>query len=437
MLREPLLFVATSDIAGKVRGKAFPAARLGERAARGVGWTPTNVQITCFDAIAESPYGALGDLLLVPDPEARFEIDLGGRAPPRDFALGDILELDGTPWECCTRSILKSALARLERVAGVRLRAAFEHEFQLKGPARPRGDAYSMAGFEARRAFGEAVMGAIDAAGYQSDTFMREYGADQYEVTVAPEIGVRAADAAVVLRELVRAAALELGEDATFTPIRDPAGVGNGVHVHASFVDASGEPVTHDPGGPHGMSALTGAFVAGVLAHLESIVAFTAPSVISYARLTPHRWSAAFNNLGLRDREAAVRLCPVTERHAQSAARQYNFEYRAADAAASPYLALAAIVHAGAQGVEDGLPPPEVTAQDLSRLEPSALAARGLVRLPTSLAAALDRLEASPTARAWFPGRFCDIYVAHKRHEIALVEAMAESARYVAYEEVY
>ncbi|MGF6313168.1 hypothetical protein ABIB82_007199 [Bradyrhizobium sp. i1.8.4] len=57
---------AARTFAGKVRGKAFPAAQFDKRAKRGIGWTPTNVQITCFDTIAESPFGSLGDLVLIP-----------------------------------------------------------------------------------------------------------------------------------------------------------------------------------------------------------------------------------------------------------------------------------------------------------------------------------------------------------------------------------
>ena len=56
----PLIFAATCDLAGKVRGKAFPADQLEKRLQRGVGWTPTNVQINCFDGIADSPFGAPG-----------------------------------------------------------------------------------------------------------------------------------------------------------------------------------------------------------------------------------------------------------------------------------------------------------------------------------------------------------------------------------------
>ena len=189
MKRESMIAAVTSDIAGKVRGKAFPVSHWEKRLKRGVGWTPTNVQITCFDAIADSPYGALGDLLLVPDPDARVEVDFGDDSVPERFALGDILSLEGEPWECCTRSILKKALARLEGVGGVALKAAFEHEFHIMASQYAVGEAYTLSGYRAMAGFGETLMAALHTAGLSPDTLMKEYGAGQYEVTVDPSIG--------------------------------------------------------------------------------------------------------------------------------------------------------------------------------------------------------------------------------------------------------
>ena len=423
-------------MAGKVRGKAFPADQLERRLRRGIGWTPTNVQITCFDTIAESPFGALGDLLLIPDPAAEVRLRLDS-APAEHFMLGDIVTLAGEPWALCTRSLLKSALDRLHRVAGLRLIAAFEHEFQLKRlPARGH-EAYGREGFELQRRLCETLMGALAEAGLSPDSIMKEYGANQYEVVIGPEEGVRAADAAVIVRELTRSVARHLGEAATFTPIRDVAGVGNGVHIHISFIDEYGVPAAHDATGPGGMSALMAAFAAGVLKHLDALIALTAPSAISCERLTPHRWSAAFNNLGVRDREAALRICPVTARDPASIARQFNVEYRAADAAACPHLALAAIVEAGTQGIEEALDAPELTEEDLSLLTADDLARRGFIRLPQNLETALERLRTNPVVTGWFPEPLIDVYVAHKRAEIAHVADMDMAARCAAYEQTY
>lgn len=435
MLREEMAIACCTDIAGKVRGKAFAAAQFDKRTRRGIGWTPTNIQITCFDNIADSPFGSLGDLVLIPDPEARVRVEFDA-ATVEHFAIGDIRHTDGRPWEFCTRSILKAALNRLERVAGLTLFGAFEHEFQFRNAPPAVGTAFSAGGFRAERRLGETLTAAMRAAGLEPDTFMKEFGAGQYEVTQGPAHGVAIADRSTILRELLHATAALDGRAVTFTPIRDPAGVGNGVHIHMSF-RRDGKPATHDPAGKHEMTLAAGQFVAGVLKYLDSIVALTAPSVVSYLRLTPHRWSAAFNNLGFRDREAAVRICPVSDLSDIAREAQFNFEFRAADAAASPHLQLAAIVHAGVQGIEEGLDVPEATTDDLSLLSASDLAARGYVRLPLTLPEALDRFAGNTVVRGWFPEGFADVYVKHKEGELAYLEGKPIQDVCSLYEEVY
>ena len=437
MIREEMIVACCTDLAGKVRGKAFPARQFDVRKKRGVGWTPTNVQITCFDAIAESPFGALGDLVLIPDEAACVRVVLEDGEGAEHFALGDIRHTDGRPWEFCTRSILKSALQRLERLTGLTLYGAFEHEFQFRGETSRTGDAYTSAGFRRERDFAETLLAATRSADLEPDTFMKEYGPGQYEVTIAPARGVAIADQATILRELVRTVGERLERPVTFTPIRDPKSVGNGVHVHLSFLDRDGKPATYDPNGAHGLSKHAGQFIAGILKYLDAIIAVTAPSVVSYLRLTPHRWSAAFNNLGFRDREASVRICPVSELSDIAKAAQFNFEYRAADAAASPHLQLAAIVHAGAQGIEEGLSTPQATEEDLSLLDTAALRARGYVRLPQTLEEALDRFRANATVTGWFPDGFADVYVMHKKGERAYLGERSQAEICALYEKVY
>lgn len=435
--REEMIVACCSDLAGKTRGKAFPFSQLEKRLRRGVGWTPTNVQITCFDVIAESPFGSLGDLVLIPDPATLVAIDQGGDAPPERFAMGDIRHTDGRAWEFCTRSILRSALDRLQRASGLTLYGAFEHEFQIRGISDNSTGAFTLAGFRSERALCEAIVAALRDAGISPDTILREFGAGQFEVTVEPQQGVTIADHAVAVREVVGSVSQALGKNVTFTPIRDPSGVGNGVHIHMSFLDAAGLPATWQADGKHELSKPAGQFVAGILKYLPAILAITAPSVISYLRLTPHRWSAAFNNLGFRDREAAVRICPVSELSDVEKASQFNFEFRAADAAASPYLQLAALVHAGSQGIEDGLETPTAAQEDLSAMDDQALAATGCVRLPQTLGSALRALEASDVVSSWFPTGFVDTYIRHKEAEIAFLDGKGELETCEAYERVY
>ncbi len=80
-----------------------------------------------------------------------------------------------------------------------------------------------------------------------------------------------------------------------------------------SLLDSEGVPVAYDVDAPYGLSRTGGSSAAGILRHASALCALTAPSVVSYLRLEPHRWSSAWSNLGWRDREALVRICPLNE----------------------------------------------------------------------------------------------------------------------------
>src|SRR5690606_36804428 len=149
--------------------------------------------------------------------------------------------------------------------------------------------------FRAERGFGESLFAALREAGVSTNTFLQEFGSGQFEVTIKQQRGVIIAYQSLITRTIVQAVARTSGRKVTFTPLRDPAGVGNGVHIHMSFLDGGGRPVTYDPSGRYELSKQAGQFIAGILKYLDSIVAITAPSVVSYLRLTPHRLSSAFN----------------------------------------------------------------------------------------------------------------------------------------------
>jgi glutamine synthetase len=237
-----------------------------------------------------------------------------------------------------------------------------------------------------------------------------------------PTDALAAADHAVVLRELTFAVAARRGEQATFAPVVPAMAVGNGVHAHLSLLDRDGKPVMYDRDGPGSLSETAGRFTAGMLRHMPALVAFTAASPVSYQRLVPHRWSAAYNNLALNDREAGMRIGPVRD----DIVAQLNVEYRPADATASPYLLLGSIIMAGLQGVRDQLPRPQPTEGDLTTWSQAQLDAVGVRRLPSSLAEALDALEADQVAQSWLPPLMLDVYLRHKRGELQQVEGLSE-----------
>ncbi|MGI9373966.1 MAG: glutamine synthetase [Hyphomicrobiales bacterium] len=422
-----LIMICTHDIAGQLRGKAVPRRDVQSRSCTGIGWTPTNALITSFGPIAPSPWGALGDLYIQPDFSTQVDLNLPEAGIYEAFVLGNIKTLDGNAWECCLRSQLTTALARLKEQHGLMIRASFEHEFHYSNSEAQPGLGYAYRAFRRLGKFPNKLMHVLDAAGLTLDTFMPEYGPGQCEVTIGHQTALRAADEAIILQELVRATARGLDGRASFSPMLDPEGVGNGLHLHFSFTNIKGGPVSYDPECPHGVSKKAGAFVAGVLKYMPDFLAFTASSIASYLRLTPHRWSAAFNNFGKQDREAAVRICPVFQPESEAQrAKMFNFEYRAADATASPYLILAALINAGVAGIDERLNTPKVTHQDISALSDDEHAEHGVTRLPQTLEEALKNLTGSEWAADSFGQILIDTFDRHKRAEIEFMSGMTD-----------
>jgi glutamine synthetase len=431
--REPLIFVGTCDLAGLVRGKGFPAAELPTRLRKGIGLTHSNIMMSAFGPIYETPFGTQGDLMLVPDPSTKVEVEFPENAAER-FYLGDILNTDETPWECCPRDFLRRALAALDKEAGLTLLAAFEQEFVYTGVEDRPGATYALDAWRRQDAFGESYMAALRAAGLTPDSFLPEYGARQYEVTIAPTRGLRAADEAVIQREMARAVAHRLGQRAIFAPILDPNGVGNGTHIHFSLRDGDDRPVMYDPARPFRLSPVGEHFVAGLLYHLPVLTAITAPSAASYCRLRPNRWAPTWANIGLQDRGASIRVCPM---FGSPDPQQFNVEYRVADAAASPYLALGAVVWSGVDGIRRKRTLPAPPSRDFWEMSDQERAAAGVRPLPRSLGEALDRLAACAEAREWFGDRFFEVYLQFKRAELRVVEGLDDAEICARYAETY
>jgi glutamine synthetase len=424
MLREELIFVGTCDIAGLVRGKGFPASELPSRRKAGIGWTHSNLMQTCFGPIFDTPFGTGGDLMIVPDALAEVHVDFRDGSASEHFFLGDVRNTDGSPWECCVREFLRRAVAALNTASGLHLMAAFEQEFVYTGVEDVLGHAYSLSAFRRQGTFGETLVAAIRAASAKPDSFLPEYGPRQYEMTVAPETALRAADQGVISREMARAAAFRLGQRAMFSPMPVADGAGNGVHIHFSLHEGTDAPVTYDAGAPLGLSAVAAQFAAGVLHHMLAIAAITAPSPVSYLRLTPNRWAPTVVDIQRQDRGAALRVCPVFAAGSEKeTASHFNLEFRVCDAAASPYMALGALIFAGADGIARKLALP---ARDTA--PPS---------LPHSLAEALDAMEASATAKSWFGPTFLEAYLRHKRSELAHVAGLEPPELCARYAEVY
>ncbi len=414
-----LLSLLTCDLGAIVRGRAVFASDLEEHLAAGIGWVPANHALTPLGGLAEpNPFGSLGDLRLVPDESTHARVGAGPGETPLEMFLCDIVETDGSPWACCPRRFLAKGLAELRAETGAIVTTSFEHEFQLPAEG-PSALPFSLEAQRLAEPFAGEVMGALLEAGLEPERFFPEFAPHQFEIPLAPAPGLAGADRAVIMREVVREVARRHGLRASFVPLLDPATAGNGVHIHLSLHDEAGGPLLYDADRPAGLSELGASFAAGVLAHAGALSALCAPSPVSAERLRPHHWSAGAVCLAERNREALLRIPPLVGLGGGDPATQMRLEYRGADAAANPHLALGAIVRAGLEGIRAGLGAPPVLRQDPANLSAEESERFGVGALPASLAEALAALEGDAPARGWLDPLLLEAYLSVKRAELA------------------
>ncbi|SFW98504.1 glutamine synthetase [Pseudomonas sp. NFACC49-2] len=437
----PVTTLVSTDLIGVTRGRSFPSDELPHYVTAGCGWVPANSALTPQDIIASvNPWGAYGDLRLIPDLPSRVTVDQGpdAQAPALDYIHCDLRETDGRPWSACPRTLLRDEVERYRAELGLQVLAAFEHEFRLDTP-QPQPDrlAFSLQAQRQQAGFAGWLLGALRAGGVEPEMFLPEYGKHQYEITCRPALGVAAADRAVNVREITREIARQMDLAVSFAPKTSADAVCNGVHLHLSLQDLDGEPVLHDAASANGLSSLGRHWAAGVLHYLPALCALTAPTPVSYERLQPHHWSASYACLGQRNREAALRICPTVSLGARPVANQYNLEFRAMDATASPHLAMAGLLIAGRLGIEQGLALNAVTDEIPDDLTEEQRRSRGIIALPTDLAQALDCLRNSGALLEALPGPLVETYFALKAEELALTQALSPAERCEHYARIY
>ncbi|GAA0213251.1 glutamine synthetase family protein [Actinomadura nitritigenes] len=414
------------DVSGITRTKTVPVGRLEHAATWGVGMSPVFDAFLLDDSIVSGRHvgGPVGDLRLHPDLDRLVPL---AALPGWAHAPADRYGQDGAVHPLDGRALLRRETARLA-AGGWTARTAFEIEWAVSATPEEftpacHGPAYGMTRVSELAGYLRALLNALDRTGVSVEQLHPEYAAGQYEVSVAAEDPVGAADTAVLVRETIRAVTLEHGMHASFSPKVVAGSVGNGAHVHLSlWREGTGDgPENAMAGGPgpYGMTDAGQAFAAGILDRLPALLAIGAPSVASYLRLVPSHWAGAFACWGLENREAALRFVTGAEGERDRAA---NLEIKCFDAAANPYLALAALLAAGRAGLDAGSALPDPVEADPAGLSDEERAARGLRPLPASLAEAVAVFEEDAVLRDALGEAVTDTVAAVRRGEVALFD---------------
>jgi glutamine synthetase len=421
--------LAMVDNAGVTLVKTVPIRRLEEAARFGIGLSPVFSVFMVDDQITSSEHigGPTGDTRLMPDVDATVAL---AASPGWALAPVDQRDQEGEAYPACGRTFAKRMLERLASL-GLELRGAYEVEFFLGrrdrrgGEPEPdpipahTGPAYSAIVLADVEPFATDLIGAFESQGTGVMQFHPEYSTGQLELSVPHRTGIAVADTDLVVRQTIRAVARDHGFAASFAPVVFAGLVGNGLHLHLSLWNRSDRNVFHGGHGPEGMTREAEAFTAGVLEALPALTAITAPSVASYERLQPHRWSGPWAVWGRENREAALRFVTGMVGSRQEAA---NLELKSMDASANPYLALGAVVAAGIDGLEREATLPEPVSVDPASIPAAQRRSRRIRRLPSSLGAAIRELERSSVIRAAMGDVLFDAFLATRRGERATFE---------------
>jgi glutamine synthetase len=378
-----------------------------------LGLDPVDMPITDYTRFGIR--SGAGDLLVKPDLDTLHELSW---LPGWSVCLGTPSWRDGSPCELAPREALRAALASMAEL-GYDVMAAFEYELRVRdadGKPLSSGISYSLVEIGRFEELSARLVPALASLGVELSAIHTEAGPGLLELNLAARKGVRSADDAAFVKFAVKQVAASLGLQASFLAKTAPGEEGSSGHVHVSCWSDGANAFA--PDGPDGevpetcMSA-----IAGMLDHLAGASILLNPTINSYKRLVPG-WFAPVNaSWGLENRSTAVRAI----RSARP--ERCRIECRRPGADANPYLALAALVAAAADGVRRGAePPPPVEGDAYERDD--------LPELPGSLESALAAFDADPALRTALGEEFSDYYAISRRWELrAWREAVSDWER--------
>lgn len=230
------------------------------------------------------------------------------------------------------------------------------------------------------------ICAALAEVGLDVERAHHEVGtAGQQEINYKFNTLLHSADDLMKFKYVVKNVAWQAGKSVTFMPKPIFGDNGSGMHSHQSLW-LNGDPLFYDEKGYGGLSDTARWYIGGLLKHAPSLLAFTNPSVNSYHRLVPGYEAPVNLVYSARNRSACIRI-PVTG----SSPKAKRVEFRVPDPSANPYLAFAAQLLAGLDGIKNRIEPPAPVDKDLYELPPEEHAQ--IAQVPASLGEALDNLE--------------------------------------------
>ncbi|MCX8129668.1 MAG: type I glutamate--ammonia ligase [Clostridia bacterium] len=330
----------------------------------------------------------------------------------------DVYNPDGTPFEGDPRYILKKALNKAYDMGYETLNVGPECEFFLfitDSEGNPTTVTHDNAGYfdlgpvdlgeNARR---DMCM-ALEEMGFEIEASHHEVAPGQHEIDFKYSDALSTADAILTFKLVVKTIAQRHGLHATFMP-KPLFGInGSGMHTNVSLFK-NGKNVFDDEKDPLQLSKEAYWFIGGLMKNMRSIAAITNPIVNSYKRLVPGYEAPVYIAWSARNRSPLIRI--PAARGAST-----RVELRCPDPTCNPYLALAAILTAGLDGIENKIQPPASTDKNIFQMSQDQRKSEGIESLPGSLKEAIDELEGSSLAKEILGEHIFEKYIEAKRGE--------------------
>lgn len=330
----------------------------------------------------------------------------------------DVYKSDGTPFEGDPRYVLKRALKKAEDMGYSTFNVGPECEFFLfltDSEGNPTTITHDNAGYfdlgpvdlgeNARR----DMCLALEEMGFEVEASHHEVAPGQHEIDFKYNDALTTAEAILTFKLVVKTIAQRHGLHATFMP-KPISGInGSGMHTNVSLFKNSTN-VFYDENGPLQLGQDAYWFIGGVMKHMRSISAITNPIVNSYKRLVLGYEAPVYIAWSAKNRSPLIRI---------PAARGMStrLELRSPDPSCNPYLALAAILTAGLDGIKNKIQPPPSTDKNIFQMTEEQIKQEGIDILPVSLKEALDELAKSELAREVLGDHIFEKYIEAKNEE--------------------
>lgn len=373
-----LIFV---DINGVPKGMEIPVERYEEAIDDGIAFDGSS--IPGFEGIEDS------DLIFKADPSTYSEVPWEGVSRVYGY-----IYKGKRPYPADPRGVLRDALKELEK-EGFRAYIGPEPEFYLfrkNGSwelGLPDGGGYfDLVNLDRARNVRREIALYMPSLGLIPEVLHHEVGKAQHEIDFRYDEALRTADNIVSFKYIVKAVAETHELHATFMPKPIHDLPGNGMHLHMSLWKDGDNAFIGDGG----LSDTALHFIGGILAHARALTALTNPTVNSYKRLVPGYEAPVYISWGYRNRSALIRVPAFWGKGAR-------VEYRCPDPSANPYLAFAAVLMAGLDGIRRKIEPTAYVEENVYEMDDSRRESMGVETLPGSLGEALEELKEDRVVR--------------------------------------